>query len=148
MSARNGNAGGMERFGQVTKTTRKGNMTTVTGRVVLVDDDKSVRGALTRLFRSADMNFTSFESAEDFLASGMLEETACLIADIRMPRMRGLELQEICIKQRPALPVIMISAFDDDDAENRARTAGALAFLHKPFDAESLLCLVRKALGS
>ena len=122
-------------------------MTIVTGRVVLVDDDKSVRVALARLFRSADMEFAAFESAEDFLGSETLDSVACLIADVRMPRMRGLELQEICKRQRPALPIIIISAFGDDDAENRAKAAGAVAFLHKPFDATSLLCLVREALA-
>ena len=137
----------MQRVGHAISTTRKRRMTIVARRVVLVDDDKSVRVALARLFRSAEMEMTAFESAEDFLVSGLLDSAACLIVDVRMPRMRGLELQQICNKKRAALPIIMISAFDDDDAENRALSAGALAFLRKPFDAASLLCLVREAMG-
>lgn len=115
--------------------------------VVLVDDDKSVRVALARLFSSAGLNFRAYESAEKFLESNSLDSIGCLIADVRMPRMQGLELQQVCRKKRPSLPVIIISAFDDDDAENRAIEGGAKAFLHKPFDPTALLNLVRKALG-
>jgi FixJ family two-component response regulator len=114
--------------------------------VVLVDDDKSVRISLARLFRSAGMDFIAFESAEEFLKSSSLNSAGCLIADVRMPRMQGLELQQICRTKRPALPIIIISAFNDDDAEDRAIEAGAKAFLHKPFDPTALLNLVRKAL--
>jgi len=136
----------VQRDGQAIGTIRERNMTIGEHRVVLVDDDKSIRVALSRLFKSADMEFAAFESAEEFLGSETLDSTACLIVDVVMPRMRGLELQEICSKRRSALPIIMISAFSDDDAEKRAHRAGALAFLHKPFDATSLLCLVRNAL--
>ena len=115
--------------------------------VVLVDDDKSVRVALSRLFRSAGLGFIAFESAEEFLKSNSLESVSCPIADVRMPRMQGLELQQICRKTRPTLPVIIISAFNDDDAENRAIEGGAKAFLHKPFDPTALLNLVRNAVG-
>jgi len=116
--------------------------------VVLVDDDRSVRVALARLFRSANLNFVAFESAEEFLGSSSLNSAGCLIADVRMPRMQGLELQQICRIKRPSLPIIIISAFNDDDAESRAIEAGAKAFLHKPFDPTGLLNLVRKALGN
>ena len=115
--------------------------------VILVDDDKSVRVALARLFKSAGMDFVAYESAEKFLESNSLNSAVCLIADVRMPRMQGLELQQICRKKRPSLAIILISAFDDDDAESRAMEAGAKAFLHKPFDPTALLNLVRKALG-
>jgi FixJ family two-component response regulator len=115
--------------------------------VVLVDDDRSVRVALARLFRSAGLNFVAFESAEEFLQSSSLDSAGCLIADVRMPRMQGLELQQICRGKRPSLPIIIISAFNDDDAETRAIEAGARAFLHKPFDPTALLNLVKKALG-
>ena len=115
--------------------------------VVLVDDDRSVRVALARLFRSAGLNFVAFESAEEFLQSSSLNSAGCLIADVRMPRMQGLELQQICRRKRPSLPIIIISAFNDDDAETRAIEAGARAFLHKPFDPTGLLNLVKRALG-
>jgi FixJ family two-component response regulator len=117
------------------------------GSVVLVDDDKSVRVALARLFRSAGVHFVAFESAEEFLESSSLDSAGCLIADVRMRRMQGLELQQICRKKRPTLPIIIISAFNDDDAETRAIENGARAFLHKPFDPTALLTLVKKLLG-
>jgi FixJ family two-component response regulator len=115
--------------------------------VVLVDDDRSVRVALARLFRSAGMVFIAFASAEEFLESDSFNSAGCLIADVRMPRMQGLELQQICSKKRPTLPVIIISAFNDDDAEDRAIQCGAKAYLHKPFDPSALLHLAREALG-
>jgi len=115
--------------------------------VVLVDDDKSVRVALARLFRSAGVPFVAFDSAEAFLESDSLGSTGCLIADVRMRRMQGLELQHICRQKKPTLPVIIISAFNDDDAESRAIENGARAFLHKPFDPTALLTLVKKLLG-
>jgi FixJ family two-component response regulator len=123
-------------------------MTTFQRRVVLVDDDESVRTSLGRLFRSTGTELLAFESAEDFLAADAIDTVACLIVDVRMPKMRGLELQKICRARWPAMQVIMISAFNDDDEENRARRAGAIAFLHKPFDATSLVALVKKALAS
>lgn len=116
--------------------------------VVLVDDDQSVRVSLARLFKSAGIQFAAFESAEAFLESSALNSAGCLIADVRMPRMQGLELQQVCRTKRPALPIIIISAFNDDDAENRALELGAKAFLHKPFNPSALLNLVRKVLGN
>ncbi len=123
-------------------------MATEVPSIILVDDDKSVRLSLARLFRSAGLRFVAFESAEEFLQSSQLDSAGCLIADVRMPRMQGLELQQICRKQRPSLPIIIISAFNDDDAEGRALQGGAKAFLHKPFDPMALLNLVRQALGT
>jgi len=114
--------------------------------VVLVDDDSSIRQALTRLFKSAGLRFLAFESAEEFLQSTSLNLAGCVVADVRMPRMQGLELQQVCRQKRPSLRMIIISAFNDEDAEARALNAGALAFLHKPFDPMVLLKLVRGAL--
>src|SRR5436190_20332752 len=114
--------------------------------VVLVDDDSSIRQALTRLFKSAGLRFTAFESAEDFLESNVWMSAGCVIADVRMPRMQGLELQQVCRQKRPSLRMIIVSAFNDEDAEARALSAGAIAFLHKPFDPMILLKLVRGAL--
>ena len=115
--------------------------------VVLVDDDKSVRVALARLFKSAGIGFVAFDSAEAFLEADALGSTGCLIADVRMRRMQGLELQHICHQKQPSLPIIIISAFNDDDAETRAIENGARAFLHKPFDPTALLKLVKKLLS-
>ncbi len=116
------------------------------GSVVLIDDDISMRVSLARLFRSAGLKLVTFESAEEFLESISLSSAGCLIADVRMPRMQGLELQQICLTKRPSLPVIIISAFNDDDAQSRAIQAGARAFLYKPFDPTAMLNLVRNAL--
>ena len=118
------------------------------GSVVLIDDDISMRVSLARLFRSAGLKLVTFESAEEFLESISLNSAGCLIADVRMPRMQGLELQQICLTKRPSLPVIIISALNDDDAETRGIQAGAKAFLHKPFDPTAMLNLVRKALST
>src|SRR4051794_14546192 len=114
--------------------------------VALVDDDPSIRQALIRLFRTAGLKFVAFESAEESLESNALDSAGCLIADVRMPRMQGLELQQICRERWPSLPTIIISAFNDEHAEARALKGGAIAFLHKPFDPMALLDLVRGAL--
>jgi len=128
--------------------TAESNMSKVQRRVALVDDDESVRTSLARLFRSVGMELSVFELAEDFLAADDIDSVGCTIMDVRMPKMRGLELQKICVARWPAMQIIMISAFNDEDAEKRARRAGALAFLHKPFDATSLLSLVKEAIKS
>jgi FixJ family two-component response regulator len=114
--------------------------------VALVDDDPSIRQALKRLFRTAGMKFVAFESAEESLESNLLNSAGCLIADVRMPRMQGLELQQVCREKWPTLPTIIISAFNDEQAEARAIKGGAIAFLHKPFDPMALLELVRGVL--
>ena len=121
-------------------------MATEPSLVALVDDDPSIRQALSRLFRTAGLKFVAFESAEESLASDLLNSAGCLIADVRMPRMQGLELQQICREKWPLLPTIIISAFNDEQAEARAIKGGAIAFLHKPFDPMALLDLVRGAL--
>ena len=114
--------------------------------VVLIDDDASVRRSLSRLFRSAGVELRAFASAEEFLAGPALSLAGCLIVDVQMPGMRGLELQARCAAQRPALPVILITAFQDAEAERQAMAAGAVGFLYKPFDGEMLLQLVKRAL--
>jgi two-component system response regulator FixJ len=116
------------------------------GPVVVVDDDQSVRTSLARLFRSAHLPMVVFPSAEAFIGSGLLESAGCLVVDVRMPGMRGLELQALCLRCRPELPVIVISAFDDDDSESRSMQVGARAFFHKPFAPTDLLKAVRQAL--
>jgi two-component system response regulator FixJ len=121
-------------------------MSTEQSLVVLVDDDSSIRQSMARLFRTAGFQFIAFESAEELLQSASLNSAGCLIADVRMPRMQGLELQQVCREKWPSLRTIIISAFNDEDAEARAIKAGAIAFLHKPFAPMGLLDLVRGAL--
>ena len=113
---------------------------------MVVDDDRSVRDALARLLRSAGICCQAYESAEQFLAQPDLSAAGCVVIDVQMPGMRGLELQQVCRERWPLLPVIMISAFTEDKSESRALASGARAFFHKPFDTSAFLNLVRQVL--
>ena len=104
-----------------------------------VDDDFRVRESIGSLVESAGYAPLLFSSAEGFLLSGALAKTICLVTDVRMPGMDGIELQRRVRLERPQLPVIFISAHYDDEARQRALNGGALAFLYKPFDAAELL---------
>jgi len=114
--------------------------------VAIVDDDDSVRGTLQELLRSAGFSSRIFESAEDFLGSGHQQETACLITDIRMPGMSGLELQARLNAEHCRIPTIFITAHGDEEMRFRALREGAVEFLPKPFDDEVLVESVRAAL--
>jgi len=114
--------------------------------VAVVDDDDSVRGTLQALLRVAGFSSRAFESAEDFLGSGLQRETACLITDIRMPGMSGLELQARLNAERCRIPTIFITAHGDEEMRFRALRAGAVEFLPKPFDDDVLVESVRAAL--
>ena len=114
--------------------------------VVVVDDDELVRIALQRLLKSAGFAVTSFESAEDLLESGRISEIACLIADIRMPGMSGLDLQANLKAKNAAIPIVFITAHGDEKMRLQAMRAGAVGFLAKPFDSGVLLDRVRAAL--
>jgi FixJ family two-component response regulator len=114
--------------------------------VAIVDDDQSVRSALKDLMESAGLSARCFGSAEEFLESDERSETACLVADIRMPGMSGLELQAKLKAEGSRIPIIFISAHGDAKVKLQAMTAGAVDFLSKPFDDEVLLEQVRAAL--
>src|SRR5580692_2737133 len=114
--------------------------------VAIVDDDDSVRGTLQELLRSAGFSSRAFDSAEAFLGSGDQQETACLITDIRMPGMSGLELQARLKAEQCRIPTIFITAHGDEEMRFRALRAGAVEFLSKPFDDEVLVESVRAAL--
>ena len=116
--------------------------------VVVVDDDESVRNAIRRLLRAAGWTVKSFASAEDFLNSGVLDSTGCLIADIRMPGMSGLDLQSRLNDEGYRIPIIFITAHGDEKMRIRAMRAGAAAFLAKPFDRMVLLERVRACVES
>ena len=115
-------------------------------RVIVVDDDVSVRISLARLFSSAHIPFDMYSSAEDFLANVPASARGCALIDIHLPGLNGLDLQDIIALRNPNLPVIIITAFDDERAEQRALASGAVAFFRKPFDAEALLGLLKDAL--
>jgi FixJ family two-component response regulator len=114
--------------------------------VAIVDDDDSVRVALAGLLRSAGLTARAFESAEEFIGSGQQNYTACLIADIRMPGMSGLELQKRLNAEGCRIPIVFITAHGDAQMRMQALRAGAVEFLAKPFNDEVLLETVRAAL--
>jgi len=114
--------------------------------IAIVDDDDSIRSALQGLLESAELPAQSFASAEEFLQSGQRDQIACLIADIRMPGMSGLELQAKLNSERCRIPIIFITAHGDEKMRMQALRAGAVEFMAKPFDDEALLESVRAAL--
>ena len=116
--------------------------------VAIVDDDDLMRSALQGMLKSVGLPSQAFVSAEEFLKSGQQRHTACLIADIRMPGMSGLELQARLNAERCLIPTIFITAHGDTKMRMQAMRAGAVEFLAKPFDDEVLLESVRAALES
>ena len=116
--------------------------------IVIVDDDELVRESLNGLMRAAGFPALTFASAEEFLNSGKKEQTACLIADIRMPGMSGLDLQSSLNRDKLRIPIIFITAQGDEKMRMQALRAGAVEFLAKPFDDGVLLDSVRAALNS
>jgi len=116
--------------------------------VAILDDDDSMRSALEGLLKAVGLQAQAFASAEEFLKSGQQHQTACLIADIRMPGMSGLELQAQLNAEHCRIPTIFITAHGDTKMRMQALRAGAVEFLSKPFDDEVLLESVRAALAS
>jgi FixJ family two-component response regulator len=107
--------------------------------VAIVDDDASVRCSAGRLIRSVGYRAEAFGSAREFLDSGRAANTACLILDVRMPSMDGLELQRRLASSDPPIPIVFITARASDEEERRALRAGAVAFLRKPVGKDALL---------
>jgi FixJ family two-component response regulator len=116
--------------------------------IAVVDDDTAIREAVQSLLRSVGLRAEVFASAQDFLQSGRLQDTACLIVDVRMPRMSGLELQQQLTTAHCPIPIIFITAHGDEETRARALRAGAVGFLNKPFGDEVLLGAVQAALQS
>jgi FixJ family two-component response regulator len=116
--------------------------------VAIVDDDDCVRSALQGLLRAVGLPARAFASAEEFLKSGQQHQTACLIADIRMPGMSGLELQAKLNADHCKIPTIFITAHGDTKMRMQALRAGAVEFLTKPFDDEALLESIQAAIES
>jgi FixJ family two-component response regulator len=114
--------------------------------VVGVDDDFRLRESLQRLVESAGYTVFLYSSAEEFLESEEVAAAHCLITDVRMTGVDGLELQRRVKLLRPKLPIIFISAHYDEEIRQRALRGGARAFLYKPFDAVELLSLIKRAL--
>ena len=114
--------------------------------ISIIDDDESIRRTTTRLIESFGFHTAAFESSEMFLTSRQLHETSCLIVDVRMPGMNGLQLQSQLAATDCRIPIIFITAYEDKESHRRAMQAGAVAFLAKPFTDEQLLQLIRSAL--
>jgi FixJ family two-component response regulator len=115
--------------------------------ISIVDDDESVREATKGLIRSLGYAAATFASAEEYLRSDHVTNTSCLIADVQMPGMSGIELQDRLISDGHRTPIIFVTAFPEAIIHARALRAGALGFLSKPFDDESLIACLDLALG-
>ena len=116
--------------------------------VAVVEDDQFFRESMRRLMRSFGYAVEAFASAADFLASPRLGETACLIADLHMPAMTGLELHRRLIEKGHAIPTILVTAYPDIDIRTRALTDGVVCYLRKPVDENHLMRCLRAALHS
>jgi len=115
-------------------------------RVAIVDDDQAIATALSSLLRSEGFTVSLFDSAESFLASREIDTVDCLLTDMQMPGMSGIELVRHLAQDKQDLPVLVMTAYPTPQARRRAAAAGACAFLSKPFAAEVLLKELRKAL--
>jgi FixJ family two-component response regulator len=115
--------------------------------VLVVDDDTHVREAIEGLLKSARFGAASFSSAEDVLESGLLAKASCVISDVRMPGMHGVELLQRIKRDFPALPVIMISGRRDEQVRQSALAQGAVVFLFKPVEPDDLLHAIHLALN-
>jgi FixJ family two-component response regulator len=116
--------------------------------ISIVDDDKSVRETTSSLVRSLGLNATAFASAEEFLLSDQLGDTACLITDVQMQGMSGVELQTQLLAQGCHMPIIFMTAFPEERIRKNVLNAGAIGFLSKPFDEECLIDCLDRALGT
>ena len=115
--------------------------------ISVVDDDQSVRESLHGLLRSVGFSVQIFASAEEFLSSDDLNKTDCLILDVRMPGITGIELQRRLRAQGCQIPIIFISAHADEETRNQALSGGAVAFLLKPLNEEMVLTALKTALN-
>jgi FixJ family two-component response regulator len=117
-----------------------------TPMISIVDDDEAVRNATKALIRSLGYRVATFASAEDFLKSDRLRETSCLISDVQMPGLNGLELQEHLTAAGHRIPTIFVTAFPDDRLRDRAMRSGAVSFMSKPFSEANLIVCLDRAL--
>jgi FixJ family two-component response regulator len=116
--------------------------------ISVVDDDASIRVAIDSLLRSRGYTVCTFASAAELLQSPQLDDTSCVITDVRMPDMSGVELQTVLRNQAHSVPFIFITAFPDNSDRVRALRDGAACFLYKPFDAVTLIKCVDTAIAA
>ena len=117
------------------------------GLISIIDDDMSVRVGLKRLFKSVGFEVADFASGEEFLNFGGLQSSDCLVLDLRMPGMDGLELQSRLISENHQIPIVFLTAHGDDQVRGKAMSDGAISFICKPFNEESLIRDVKKAVS-
>ena len=114
--------------------------------ISVVDDDEAMREALRLLMKSLGYTAEAFASAEDFLSSRQIPGTSCLIADVQMPGMTGLELYHHLVAAGKTIPTILITAYPDDSMRERALGDGVVCYLSKPFDENDLLACIRSSI--
>jgi len=114
--------------------------------ISIIDDDESMRCAIKSLVTSLGLDAYTFASAEAFLQSPHLDDTSCVITDLQMPGLNGVELQKSLLAQGRRIPIIFVTAFPEERLRARAVEAGALGFLSKPFESETLITLIGKAI--
>lgn len=115
--------------------------------VAIVDDDKSIRVAVSNLLQSAGWSTAAFDDARSFLGSAHRQRAACIVADVRMPGITGFEMHEELVASGQGIPTVLITAYPDDSVRARAREAGIVCCLSKPFAPDELLDCVRAALA-
>jgi len=115
--------------------------------IAIVDDDLAIREALAGLMKSLGYDATAFESAEDFLRPGSRDGISCLIADVQMPGMTGIELHHQLVASGEPVPTILITAYPDERVRARALRDGVVCYLTKPFNEDDLISCIRSALG-
>lgn len=115
--------------------------------ISVVDDDESMREAIRGLMKSLGYTAVAFASAEEFLSSCQIPRTSCLITDVQMPGITGLELHHRLLAAGKIIPTILITAYPDDSARERALGDGVVSYLSKPFDENDLLTCIRSSLN-
>ncbi|KAF1031199.1 MAG: Transcriptional regulatory protein TdiR [Burkholderia lata] len=110
--------------------------------VCIIDDDASVRKSLASLLKSAGYSALLFGSGEEFLATGPLDDAICVLIDLKMKGMSGLEVQRLLVQRKAPIPVIFMSSHGDDESVRRALAQGAVAFLRKPFPSDDMINLI------
>jgi FixJ family two-component response regulator len=115
--------------------------------VSIIDDDLSVRVAVADIVRSMDLTANVFASGQDFLSSNSLAETACIIADVQMPGLSGIELQQALTARDVKIPMVFITAYPDERIRAKALGGGAICFLNKPFGGSTIIACIERALS-
>ena len=115
--------------------------------ISIVDDDESMREAIKGLMRSLGYRAEAIASPREFLSSRHVRRTSCLIADMQMPGMTGLELYQRLSTSGKPIPTVLITAYPDDGVRERALSAGILGYLSKPFEEDELIACIRSVLG-